>query len=97
MYYFFSISLFLLLYIYIYYPLFIWVLSKIFFKNIKILSEFEPSVTIIIPVKNEEFTIKEKLENCLYLDYPKNKLQILVIDSSSDDKTQDIVSKFFNM
>ena len=50
----------------------------------------------MIPVKNEEFTIKEKLDNCLKLDYPKDKLQILVIDSSSEDDTIKIVKGFQN-
>jgi cellulose synthase/poly-beta-1,6-N-acetylglucosamine synthase-like glycosyltransferase len=48
----------------------------------------------MMPVKNEEFTIKEKLENCFNLDYPVNKLQLLVMDSSSDDNTQNIVKSF---
>lgn len=48
----------------------------------------------MMPVKNEEFTIREKLDNCLQLDYPKDKLQLLVMDSSSDDKTQEIVNSF---
>jgi glycosyltransferase involved in cell wall biosynthesis len=48
----------------------------------------------MIPTKNEEFTIDEKIQNCLELDYPKDKLEIFIIDSSSDDKTQGIVKKY---
>jgi glycosyltransferase involved in cell wall biosynthesis len=50
----------------------------------------------MVPVKNEEFTIEEKIKNIFELDYPKEKLQILIMDSSSDDKTQSIVSKYFD-
>lgn len=39
-------------------------------------------------------TLREKLENTLQLDYPKQLLQIIVIDSSSEDATQSIVKEF---
>lgn len=47
----------------------------------------------MIPVKNEQFTIEEKLKNISQLLYPKNKLQIIVIDSNSDDTTIEIIQK----
>ena len=91
---FFYICLLLVTYLYIGYPVLILILSKIFYKNIEKKESYEPFVTIMIPVKNEEFTIEEKIYNIFELDYPKEKLQILIIDSSSDDKTQEIVRHF---
>src|SRR6266540_6177171 len=42
-----------------------------------------PSVTIMIPTKNNQETIYACLESLLKLDYPSEKLQILVLDSSA--------------
>ena len=46
-----------------------------------------PSVSFIVPCYNEEKNIVQTIESLLALDYPKNKLQILVIDDGSKDKT----------
>lgn len=50
-----------------------------------------PSVTLLIAAYNEERAIEEKLENSLALDYPQDRLQILVAADGSDDHTADIV------
>lgn len=46
-----------------------------------------PSVSFIIPCYNEEKNISQTIESLLALDYPKDKLRILVIDDGSKDKT----------
>jgi cellulose synthase/poly-beta-1,6-N-acetylglucosamine synthase-like glycosyltransferase len=57
-----------------------------------------PNVSILIPVYNEERDIERRLDNILDSDYPKNKLEIIVIDSGSTDQTRSIVqSKFRNI
>lgn len=53
-----------------------------------------PTVTIIIPTHNEERIIQEMLGNTLKLDYPANKMEIIVVDSASTDGTRDVVRKF---
>ncbi|MCI0562213.1 MAG: glycosyltransferase, partial [Nitrososphaera sp.] len=55
-----------------------------------------PSVTFIITVHNEERRIKDKLENTFGLDYPREKLQILVASDGSDDRTNEIVRDYWN-
>jgi cellulose synthase/poly-beta-1,6-N-acetylglucosamine synthase-like glycosyltransferase len=57
-------------------------------------NNFRPKVSIIITTWNEENTIEGKLKNTLSLDYPKNKLEVIVIDSGSTDRTKSIVRKF---
>lgn len=52
----------------------------------------KPKITVIIPAYNEENFIKRKLNNVLKC-YPKNKMEILVIDNGSTDKTVEIVKK----
>lgn len=55
---------------------------------------FRPTVSIVLAAYNEVSCIREKLENCLALDYPKDKLQILVGSDGSDDGTDDIAKEF---
>ncbi len=53
-----------------------------------------PKVSIIIPVYNEEKVIARRIENCLSLDYPKEKLEILIGSDGSTDDTVEIARKF---
>ena len=55
-----------------------------------------PRVVLIISVNNEERIIREKIENSLKLDYPKDKLRILVASDGSVDATNDIVREYGN-
>jgi len=52
-----------------------------------------PVVSIIIPCRNEEKFIRKCLESILNQDYPKEKMEVLVVDGMSEDKTREIVSK----
>ena len=51
-----------------------------------------PSVTLIIPMYNEEKVIKEKIENTAKLDYPQEKLKIILLDDHSTDRSNIISS-----
>jgi cellulose synthase/poly-beta-1,6-N-acetylglucosamine synthase-like glycosyltransferase len=85
-------SLGIILYTYCGYILICVAVSKIFkikFSQGTVL----PSITAIIPCYNEEKIIEEKIKNLLQLDYPKDKLQI-IIASESTDRTNQIVSKY---
>ncbi len=53
-----------------------------------------PKVTMIITVHNEEQRILEKLENTLSLEYPGERLQIIVASDGSTDQTESIVQEF---
>jgi cellulose synthase/poly-beta-1,6-N-acetylglucosamine synthase-like glycosyltransferase len=55
---------------------------------------FYPTVSLVVPTYNEAQIIGRKLENILQLDYPKEKLDVLVVDSASSDDTGDIVRRF---
>ncbi len=48
---------------------------------------FRPVVSCIIPVKNEEEIIQKTITSVLESDYPKNKLEVVVIDDGSTDQT----------
>ncbi len=52
-----------------------------------------PTVSIVVPTFNEEATILEKLDSLMQLDYPANRLEIVVVDSSSD-RTPSLVEDY---
>ena len=53
-----------------------------------------PKISIIVPTKNEETVIRRCLDGILNIDYPKDKMQIIVVDGKSDDNTRKICSEF---
>lgn len=53
-----------------------------------------PFVSLVIPAHNEEAAIAEKIENSLALDYPRERLEIIVASDGSDDRTNEIVESF---
>lgn len=53
-----------------------------------------PFVSVIVPAYNEERTIEKTLSSLIGLDWPKDKLEILVMDDGSKDKTGAIVKRF---
>jgi cellulose synthase/poly-beta-1,6-N-acetylglucosamine synthase-like glycosyltransferase len=55
--------------------------------NLKINRNYVPSTTILIPVHNEEKIIRYKLENISKVNYPKDKIDIIVVNDSSTDNT----------
>ncbi|NJD77048.1 MAG: glycosyltransferase [Candidatus Methanoperedens sp.] len=50
-----------------------------------------PLISVIIPTYNEAATIEDKIKNTLGLNYPPEKIEIIVIDSASTDGTPDKV------
>ncbi|HEX8735395.1 MAG TPA: glycosyltransferase family 2 protein, partial [Pyrinomonadaceae bacterium] len=82
-----------LFYVYAGYPLLVYLISRAFPKTIK-RAAFEPNVTILITAYNEEKDIRQKLENTLEIDYPPEKLEILVASDGSTDATDEIVREF---
>jgi poly-beta-1,6-N-acetyl-D-glucosamine synthase len=88
----FIISLSTLLYIFFGYPVTLGILSFLFNKRVN-RKESYPYVSMIISAYNEECIIRQKIENSLELDYPEEKLEI-VVASESTDKTNDIVKEY---
>jgi cellulose synthase/poly-beta-1,6-N-acetylglucosamine synthase-like glycosyltransferase len=92
----FSIASFLICYAYVVFPL---ILSRLSAKRKKIplMTEgnmgFE-AVSILISAYNEESVIEEKLKSIVNLNYPKDKIEVLVGSDASDDATHEIVKMF---
>lgn len=53
-----------------------------------------PGVTVIVPCYNEERTIARTVQSIMGLDYPKNKLSIILVDDGSTDGTWNIMERF---
>ncbi|QQG38446.1 MAG: glycosyltransferase family 2 protein [Candidatus Woesearchaeota archaeon] len=55
---------------------------------------FEPKLSVVIPTYNEEKNIGRCIDSILNSNYNKNRIEIIVVDDSSKDKTADIVKKY---
>lgn len=85
-------SALVLFYIYVGYPFLVWLVSVIRPRKV-VKADSQPVVTILITAYNEERDIRAKLENTLAIDYPKEKLEILVASDGSTDRTDEIVEE----
>ena len=72
-------------YVYVGYPLVLTALARLFPRPVK-KGPFEPFVSLLVPAYNEGGVIAAKIESALKLDYPKERLEIVIAsDGSSDD------------
>jgi cellulose synthase/poly-beta-1,6-N-acetylglucosamine synthase-like glycosyltransferase len=86
-----------IVYAYFLYPLLIWVLGR-FFARTKTPTEIKPAnlpkVSLLIAAYNEEAVINDRIRNALELDYPKEKLEIVVVADGCTDGTTAIVKRY---
>lgn len=88
----FWVSAFIIFWAMIGYPVSILIIDKFYpYKKESRDYNYTPTVTVMIVAHNEEKVIEEKLENVLKLNYPKEKLEILVASDNSTDFTNMIV------
>lgn len=57
---------------------------------------YQPTVSIVLSVYNEEDVIREKIENFLSIEYPQDRLEMVIVSDSSSDSTDDIVRSMAN-
>ncbi len=57
-------------------------------------TDWRPTVAIIVPCFNEEDTVGKTVKSLLNLDYPKEKLDIIVIDDGSEDNTLEVAKQY---
>jgi len=57
-------------------------------------TENAPVVTILIPAYNEEDVIAQTIESIDVLDYPKDKIEVIVLANACTDRTEDIVKSY---
>ncbi|MGH8245107.1 MAG: glycosyltransferase family 2 protein [Gammaproteobacteria bacterium] len=82
-----------LLYVACVYPLLLGVLTRLTGKAVR--REFSPrTVSILVPVHNGAPFLRRKLESILALDYPVDRMEILVVSDGSEDETDQIAQEF---
>src|ERR1700722_7148063 len=86
----FWISVGSIVYVYIGYPVLLWGLQRLF-RSLPRKRSAEPSISLLVAAYNEESAIADKIHNSLALDYPADRLEIVVASDGSKDATADIV------
>jgi cellulose synthase/poly-beta-1,6-N-acetylglucosamine synthase-like glycosyltransferase len=86
-------SLAALLWTHVVYPVFASVLARLVPRRVGA-ADIEPTVCVIVAAYNEEPVIARRIENLLALDYPKDKLQIVVSSDASSDGTEEIAAQY---
>ena len=54
-----------------------------------------PTVSVLIPMHNEELVLKHVIESLLECDYDHDKLEIIAINDHSQDKTAEMLNQYF--
>jgi biofilm PGA synthesis N-glycosyltransferase PgaC len=86
-------SLIVIVYAHAGYPLLLWIVAR--FRCLKVQKErFQPHVSVVMSLFNEEARVKKRLENLFLQDYPRDRLEVIVISDGSTDTTCDIVRSF---
>jgi cellulose synthase/poly-beta-1,6-N-acetylglucosamine synthase-like glycosyltransferase len=76
------------------YPLFVAVLARLRAPRAPVRVEDPPFVSFIVIARDEHAVIRAKVANCLTLDYPEDRLEVLVVSDGSGDGTDDAVRAF---
>lgn len=90
----FGIIFFVIFFHYVLFAPFIMILSKLLPKKHLISEDYLPSVTFIVAAYNEERVIEQKIRNDLDMDYPREKLQYIVVSDGSSDSTAKIATSY---
>ena len=80
-------------YVYVGYPLLLFLVSRVWTRRVA-KAPVTPTVTMVIAAYNEEQAIAGKLDNSLALDYPADRLDIMVTSDGSTDGTNRIVREY---
>lgn len=80
------------------YGLILFIFNALFRKKKSLYPEPDeyPSITVLCPAYNEEKIIEAKIQSFMNLDYPKDKIKMIVISDDSTDKTNEIVEKYID-
>ncbi|HTC92423.1 MAG TPA: glycosyltransferase family 2 protein [Terriglobales bacterium] len=82
-----------LFYVYVGYPVLLSLLALLH-RRVRPQPGYTPNISILIAACNEEANIHQKLKQTLALDYPAEKMEVLVLSDGSEDRTDEIVQQF---
>ena len=86
-------ALAIVFYVYVGYPAMLMVWRKVSPRPVR-KADWEPSISLVIAMHNEFTEAASKLRNCFQLDYPAEKLQIIVSLDAPTDGTDDVMHEF---
>ena len=92
----FWLAFFVVSYTFIGYAVIVWLWSKWLSISKKPFqfNPFEPKVTLVVPAYNEADILESKIKNCLSLDYPADKLEIIFITDGSTDNSAQVLAGY---
>lgn len=88
----FWISVAVPIYAYLGYPVVLLLLAALIRRRVR-KQPFEPTVSLLVPAYNEADVIEQKIRNSLDLDYPPDKIEILIASDGSTDGTAEIAAR----
>lgn len=88
----FSSITFLILFAFLIFIFTVIIISKIMKKDSY--ADFEPSISVIIPVYNESKNISACIDSIMNSDYDQKKIELIIVDDGSEDGTQEIVKNY---
>ena len=86
-----SSALFGILFLFLIFIFSVFIASRFFARKYR---SFKPKVSIVVPAYNEGKNIKECLDSVYGLDYPKEKIEVMIVDDGSTDNTLKILQKY---
>src|SRR5262245_25340693 len=80
-------------YTYVGYPGLVWTLGHVWPRPVR-RAPATPTITVLIGARNEAACIGDRIENCLALTYPADRLNIIVVSDGSTDSTVAIIEEY---
>jgi cellulose synthase/poly-beta-1,6-N-acetylglucosamine synthase-like glycosyltransferase len=86
-------ALMYVVYVYLGYPLLLTIWQRLAPRPVRKRHQ-EPTVSLVIAMRNERSNVQQKLQNCFELDYPRDKLQVIVSLDAPTDGTDELVRAY---
>ena len=80
-------------YTYVGYPALLWVWSR-WVRRRASQAPYEPSVSVVVAAYNEGHLLRRRIQNMLMMDYPRSRIEIIVVSDGSTDDTDEVVAGF---
>jgi cellulose synthase/poly-beta-1,6-N-acetylglucosamine synthase-like glycosyltransferase len=87
-------SIAVVVYTYVGYALVVGIWARLVRRGKPQVTSFEPEVTVVVPAYNEGDILAEKVNNCLSLNYPVDKLRVIFITDGSTDDSETVLATF---
>jgi len=83
----------LLVWTHVAYPLAMRILTRLWARPVRLDDGALPSATVIIAAYNEESVLERRLENLRALDYPPERVEVVVSSDASTDRTEELAAR----